>query len=77
MYNLIDYSLNYSDMTDILQFQSKDEATNFDSDIANIDAFNSLKYKAKLLGNTVAHGANGFLKNIKIALPLKYLSNFW
>ena len=46
MYNLIDYSLNYSDTADILWFQSKDEATNFDSDIANIDAFNSLKYKA-------------------------------
>ena len=77
MYNLIDYSLNYSDTADILWFQSKDEATNFDADIANIDAFNSLTYKAKFLGNTVVHGANGFLKNIKIALPLKYLSNFW
>ena len=38
-------------------------------------------YKAKLLENTVAQPApnseNGILRNATIALPLKYLSNFW
>ena len=38
-------------------------------------------YKAKLLENIVAHDAqnqaNGILKNATLAVPLKYLSNFW
>ena len=42
---------------------------------------NLFDYEAKLLGNTVAqpnsNNANGILRNAKIALPLKYLSNFW
>ena len=29
------------------------------------------------MGNTVADGANGILKNSNIAVPLKCLSNFW
>ena len=37
--------------------------------------------KAKLLGNTAVqpapNAANGILKNVTIAVPLKYLSNFW
>ena len=43
------YSLNYSDTTGSLWFYSRDEATNFNADTADDDAF---KYKAKLLGNT-------------------------
>ena len=38
------------------------------------------KYKDKLLGNTAGRPApstNGILKNATIAVPLKYLSNFW
>ena len=31
-------------------------------------------HKAKLLENTKAEGANGILRNTKIAVPLKYLS---
>ena len=34
-------------------------------------------YKAKLLENTEADGANGILKNATIAVSLKTLSNFW
>ena len=30
-----------------------------------------------MLKNTVADGANGILRNRKIAVPLKNLSNFW
>ena len=43
----------------------------------NNDNFKSFKYKAKLLGNRVADGANEILKNAAIAVPLKYLSSFW
>ena len=34
-------------------------------------------YKAKLLENTEAHGANGIIKNVTITVSLKYLSNIW
>ena len=33
MYNLIEYSSNYSETTETLGFYSKDEATNFNADI--------------------------------------------
>ena len=79
MYNLIEYSSNYSETTGSLWFYSKDEATDFNADIVNDNNFKSFKYKAKLLGNTVAqadNAANGILKNATIAVPLKCLSNF-
>ena len=57
---------------------SKDEATNFNIDIVdNADNFKYLKYKAKLLENTVADEGNRIIRNATIAVPLKYLSNFW
>ena len=34
----------------------------------------SFKYKASIIGNTEA---NGTKNGVKIAVPLKYLSNFW
>ena len=77
LYNLIEYSSNDSQPTGSLLFYSKDEATNSDAVIENTDDFKSFKYKAKLIWNTVAEGANGILKNATIAVPLKYLSNFW
>ena len=80
MYNLIEYSSNYSETTGSLLLYSKDEAANFNADIANTDNFKSFKYKAKLLGNTAAQSANAaneILKRATIAVPLEYLSNFW
>ena len=72
MYNLIEYNSNYSERKVSLWFYSKDEAST--------DNFNFLKYKAKLLENTVSqpvpNAANGILRNATIAVPLKYLSNF-
>ena len=80
MYNLIEYCSNYFDTTGSLWFYSKDEASNFNNNIANTDNFKSFKYKAKLLENTVAqsapNAANGILRNATITVPLKYLSNF-
>ena len=58
----------------------KIEAINFNADITNTDDIKSFKYGAKLFGSTAAqsasNSANGILKNAKIAVPLKYLSNF-
>ena len=34
------------------------------------------RIKLKSLGNTEANGVNEILRNIAIAVPLKYLSNF-
>ena len=81
MYNLIEYNSNYSETTGSFLFSSKDEAIDFDNNVANTDDFKSLKYKAKLLGNTEAkpneNNASGILKNATTTVPLKYLSNFW
>ena len=75
IYNLIKYSSNYSETTGSLCFYWKDEATNFNTDVSNTDNFKSLKYKAKLLGNTFAqpgaNTANGILQIVAIAVPLK------
>ena len=81
VHNLMEYSSNYSETMESLWFYSKDEAANINNNIANANNFKSFKYKAKLLGNTFAQPApnatNGILKNATIAVPLKYLSNFW
>ena len=37
----------------------------------------SFKYKASIIRNTVADGAKTKTDDVKIAVPLKYLSNFW
>ena len=50
----------------------RDEMTN-NADVSNDNAA-SFKYKANLIGNTEA---NGTKNGVKIAVPLKYLSNFW
>ena len=81
MYNLLLYSSNDSNTTGDLWFYSKDEAFDIDAIIVNINNFKSFKYKAKLLENTFAQSAanqtNGIQKDTAIAVPLKYLSNFW
>ena len=44
-----------------------------------IDNFQSFKYKAALLGKTAnaVNNTNSSVKDAKIVVPLKYLSNFW
>ena len=75
--NLVEYSSNYSDETGGLWFCSKDEATNFNADIANTNNLKSFIYEAKLLENTEFDGDNEILENATIAVPLRYFSNFW
>ena len=79
IYNLIEYSLNYSKTTRNLWFYSIGEAINFNAYIANDNNFKSFKYKAKLLGNTVAQPTPNKAKDFwKCSNPvgLKYLNNF-
>ena len=81
MYNLTEYSSNYSGTTGSLLIYSKDEVTNFNANIANTDNLRSFEYKAILFRNIDAqndnNAANGILKNATIAVPLKYIGNFW
>ena len=72
MYNLIEYSNNYSDTSGCLWgFKRHDVANN--GNMAYNNNVPSFKYKANLIGNTKA---NGTKKRVKIAVRLKYLSNF-
>ena len=74
MYNLIEYSDNYSDTTGSLWQFRRDEIE--EDAYLTINNASSFKYKANLYGDTVADGANRKKENVKIAVPLKYLSNF-
>ena len=76
MYNLIEYSSNYSKTTGSSLFYSKDKATDVNVNIANTNNFTLFMYKGKLLENTESDGANGILKNATTAVPLKYVSIF-
>ena len=53
MYNLTEYSSNFSDSTDNLWSHSKDEATNFNAHIVNNNNFRFFYSKTKLSENTV------------------------
>ena len=73
MYYLIEYSVNYSSTSGSLWHFGRDETIN-NADVTNDDNAPSLKHKASLIGNTEN---NGTKNGVKIAVPLKYLSNFW
>ena len=68
MYNLIEYSDNYSKASASLYQFYRDEPN--DNDITKSKSF---KLKSKFLDNTNNEG----IINTKIVVPLKYLSNFW
>ena len=89
MYNLLEYSKNYRKTIGSLYNYYRDELTNDGNDnnfdnrnVVNSEAF---KYKNKITGNTynVDAGAQGYDVNkngtqkIELAIPLKYLGNFW
>ena len=75
LYNLIEYSDNYSDTSESLWNFKRDKI------IGNINIMNNnssfFKYKSNLVGDTVADRANRKKENVKKAGPLRYLSNFW
>ena len=78
MYNLIEYSENYSDTSESLwQFKRHKQNMN-NGNPANVttDDSSSFKYKSSFFKPLTA-ADNGVFKDVKIAVPLKYLSNFW
>ena len=78
MYNLIEYSDNYSDTPGSLWQFKRDELNNDNINTALADNnAPSFKYKASIIGNTDVDGANSKKDDVKLAVPLKYLSNFW
>ena len=81
MYNLIEYPDNYQDSSATLHQYKRDEPPEADA-VSDLAANNSdsLKYKIKLLGNVteVAGDAAGLRRlNVKVVVPLKYLSKFF
>ena len=77
MYNLIEYSDNYQDSSATLYQYKRDEPpeANAINDLTT-NTSSSSKYKVELLGDPVLDGAIA-KKNVKVVLPLKYLSNFF
>ena len=89
MYNLLEYSKNYRKTIGSLYNYYRDELSddnnpnNFPN--TNIVNSNAFEYKNKITGNTynVASGAAGHDENrvgkqdVELAIPLKYLGNFW
>ena len=73
MYNLNEYSDNYFDTSGSLWDFKRDERVN-NENLANDNNATLFKYKGNLVGNTET---NETKKEVKIAIPLKYLSNFW
>ena len=66
MYNLIEYSDNYSKTSGSLWQYYKDDPNN------NIIHSESFKSKIKITGKTPAYGNT---KDVEIIVPLKYLNN--
>ena len=88
MYNLLEYSKNYRKTIGSLYNYYRDELTDDNNNnFANRNVVNSnaFKYKNKIISNTynVDAAAAGYDANkngtqeVEIAIPLKYLGNFW
>ena len=68
MYNLIEYSDNYSKTSGSLWQYYKDDPNN------NLEDSESFKYTVKITGKTPTKNNT---KDVEIIVPSKYLSNFW
>ena len=76
MYNLIEYSDNYSKRSGHSWQYYRDELLINNGaiiDVPDDPASASFKYKQKITGQTENNGT----KDVQIMLPLKYLGNFW
>ena len=78
MYNLTKYSDNYSDMLGSLWQFKRDGVTDKNACLT-INNSESFKCKAALLEKTAnaVNNTNSSVKDAKIVVPLKYLTNFW
>ena len=68
MYNLIEYSDNYSKTSGSLWQYYRDDPSD------NLTGSESSKSKIKMTGKT---SDDGNMKDVEILVPLKYLRNFW
>ena len=77
MYNLIEYSDNYSDTLGSLWLFKRDEVPS-NNVYLTIDNCQSFKYKAALVRKTAddVNNTNSFVKH-ETVVPLKHLSIFW
>ena len=76
-YNLIECSDNYSDTSGSLRHFKRDEPS-ADNTYLTATNYKSFEYKAALIEKTKKYAdGSGFVKNTKIVVRLKYLSNFW
>ena len=77
MYNLLEYSKNYRKTIGWLYNYYRDELSddNNPNNFPNTNVVNSNAFecKNKITGNTNNQGT----KDVKLAIPLKYLDNFW
>ena len=73
MYNLIKYSGHYSDSSGRLWSFKRNEITD-NADVTNDNNTPSFKNKVSFIGITERYGTKN---GLKIAVPLKNLSNFW
>ena len=79
MYNLIEYSDNYQDSSAMLYQYKRHEPPDNNVNLT-ADNSTSFKYKVNLLGTIDAanpDNARAGRLNVKIVVPLKYLSNFF
>ena len=78
MYNLIEYSDNYSKTSGSLwQYCKEIPAVNNEGDIVIFDGANdtdSFNFKSNIIGKT---DNDVKIENVEIMVPLGYLSNFW
>ena len=85
MYNLLEYIKNYRKTIGSFYNYYRDELGGNANNNDNTVNSNTFRYKNKITGNiyNVAAGAEGYIankngtQNIELAIPLKYLGNFW
>ena len=76
MYNLIEYSDNYQDSSATLYQYKRDEPLDALANNLTQNNSDSFKYKVELLGDPV-HAGGIARRNVKVVVPLKYLSNLF
>ena len=76
MYNLIEYSDNYQDSSATLYQYKRDEPPDDINNNLTVNNSTSFKYKFNLLGNPEVDN-NVATLNVKVVVPLKYLSDFF
>ena len=78
MYNLIEYSDNYSKTSgNLWQYCKEITAVNNNGNIVDFDGANatdSFSFKTKTTGQT---NDDREINDVEIMVPLKYLNNFW